>query len=192
MRLDVGAFSSLAALATARLMCVAVLSATLPAVLLTPNASAALALRYDPPEASPGTVVSVETVGGSGISFRETPRLSLASAKAADEIKGPTDPRLSPIGELEFDEEGVGRLTFTVPDVPPGLYLAVVGRGPITAPEAFRVTAVDSAGVPSDSGGGDGGVSTGVLIVLVAAGILLAATGAVLVTRRYRRRASPR
>lgn len=175
-------------------LAVGLLSVALLALPLAPKAAAALALKYDPPKASPGTVVSAETVRRSGILFQETPRLFLARVEIADKIRALTDPRLNPIGELGFDEDGIGRITFTVPDVAAGSYIAVVAaddRGAITAPKPLRVTAVDSEGGPSDSGTGDGGLPTGVLIAFVGAGILLAGAAVALVTSRRRHRASP-
>jgi hypothetical protein len=174
------------------------LSAAMLAGPLAPRAAAALALRYEPPKASPGTVVSVETVRGSGILFREVGRrLFLAPVKIADEIRTLTDRRLSPIGELSFDEEGVGHLTFTVPEVAAGRYVAVVApargdRGAITAPEPFRVTAVDSESEPPSTGGGDDDLPIAVLVALVGAGVLLGGTVAALLALKRRRRVSPR
>jgi hypothetical protein len=164
---------------------------------LAPTAAAALALKYDPPKAPPGTAVSVETVGGSGGAFREAARrLFLAPAGIADKIRTLTDSRISPIGELSFDDEEVGRLTFTVPDLGAGRYIAVVaagsdGRPAITAPEPFQVTAVgpEAAG-PAPSGRGDDGMPTGVLIALVGVGILAAAVVGAWGIRGRRRRAS--
>lgn len=170
------------------------LSATLLAGPLAPKAAAALVLRYDPPKAPPGTVVNAETVGGSGTLFRETPRLFLAPVKTADKIRTVTDARLSPIGELSFDDEGVGRLSFTVPDVAPGRYVAVVAarsdeRGGTTAPDPFHVTAVDTQGGSPGSVNDEDGLPIAVLIVAVAAGTLAVTA---LVTRRHRHRASKR
>lgn len=164
---------------------------------LAPTAAAALALRYDPHKAPPGTAVSVETVGGSGGAFREAGRrLFLAPVGIADNIRTLTDSRISPIGELSFDDEEVGRLTFTVPDLDAGRYIAVVaagsdGRPAVTAPEPFQVTAVGSEGAgPPPSGRGDDGLPTGVLIALVGGGILAAAAVGALAIRERKRRAS--
>lgn len=184
----------------ARLTCIALLSAALLAAPPAPKASAALVLRFDPPKAPPGTEVSAETIGGRLPRTPETLPLFLAPAKAK-RIEAPTDPRLSPIGELVYEPFGVGRLTFTVPDVAAGPYMAVAPtsgeKGVFTAgtvtDDPFRVTAADPEGGRAlDSGSGNGGLPTGVVIALVAAGVLLAGAGAVLVARGFRNRASPR
>ena len=127
---------------------------------LAATAAAALALRYDPPKAPPGTAVSVQTAGGSGGAFREAGRrLFLTPVGIADNITTLTDSRISPIGELSFNDQEVGRLTFTVPDLGAGRYIAVVaagsdGRPAVTAPEPFEMTAVGSEGTgpPPSSG----------------------------------------
>ncbi|MGH2808295.1 MAG: hypothetical protein ACRDKT_13580 [Actinomycetota bacterium] len=99
-------------------------------IAIAPSGHALVALEFDPPVATPGTVVTATTLGAALAQDPQGYRLYLArSQRLADKLAGregpPSDPRLTPIGRLLPDDEGVGTITFTVPDLKPGRYAAV-------------------------------------------------------------------
>lgn len=87
---------------------------------------AAIWIRFEPRSAPPGALVRGKTAGPS-MEFIPSGRLSLflAPASEADSVKSPDDPRLVPIGDLVADAADVGRITFKVPNIPPGRYMTV-------------------------------------------------------------------
>jgi hypothetical protein len=62
------------------------------------------------------------TTGHAGSSFP----VYLARTSDLDQISAPDDSRLTRIGDLLVDSQGLGRLTFRVPPLPPDEYSAVI------------------------------------------------------------------
>lgn len=162
------------------------MSLVLAAVMLTAvAATASLWVDFEPSEASPGAEVTAATIGqesetGALANLGPDDVVVLYLGEEQDEIDGPASPEAIRVGQLEIDQAGHGRLTFTVPDIGPGSYVAYMhcqdcsfdAEGLSFAPAgAFEVA---EAELPAT-----GGVSTGALAVsasLLLAGVVIAAT----------------
>ena len=167
---------------------VVVFALTIPLVLAGPS-EAAVVLKFEPRTALPGTTIDVRSVGQSLAGDRFEVLLA-PSQRVADEASGAgvmSDPRLVRIGHLAADGPAADRFTFTVPNVEPGKYVAVLhcrgcgsGGASLTALGRFRVTAGSRLAATGPQLG----------MFAVAAGLLLGA-GQVLVGLVYlvRRRA---
>ena len=138
---------SVAGSSTGFLRRLALISVSLWAALGVTPAGAAIGLDFSPPSGAPGATVSARTRGAS-MSLVPARRLSLflAPASFANEITSQDDPRLAPLGMLRADAAQVGRLTFTVPRIQPGEYIAVAhctscgSRGTVFTVGQFNVT----------------------------------------------------
>jgi hypothetical protein len=87
--------------------------------LLATTASAALWLTFSTTTATPGTLITVRTLGeGSLATVPAEARLPVFLVRADAEVTSPDDDRLIPLGELTVDGRGNGELRFRVPDVP--------------------------------------------------------------------------
>lgn len=92
------------------------------------TAEASLYLIFDRTSAQPGAVIHART-GGQGAFSAGSPGhmpLFLVPARQADRITSRADPALVRLGKLVVDEDGDGKATFVVPDVPAGRYLAMI------------------------------------------------------------------
>lgn len=99
--------------------------AALAALTLVPSASAAIWLELDPGRGVPGSIVRGHTVGPA-MSLIPSRSLSLFWAdETAAQATQPNSSQLLFIGDLVGDEANVGRITFPVPDVPPGRYVLI-------------------------------------------------------------------
>lgn len=153
------------------------------------SALGAIWLRFEPPKAAPGGEVRAETVGPamSQVPSRSL-TLFLAPEDAADSVRSTEDPNLAPIGELLADSSGLGRLTFVVPDLLPGKYVAVAfcrdcgDGGTVFTVGSFEVAGSDAPG-RSDS-------TDGILLraILGALLVVLLLSGAAVAGRRRRAR----
>lgn len=118
-------------------------------LVLAGPARAAVVLKFDPPSAPPGATIEVRSVGQSLEGDRFDVFLAL-NQQVADEASGAgvtKDPRLVWIGRFAAEGPAADRFTFTVPNVGPGKYVAVLhcrgcgsGGSSLTALGRFRVT----------------------------------------------------
>ena len=92
-------------------------------LLFPQQALAALSVTFDPPAASPGTEVTVTTIGdGAAVGAKGSQlRLYIAPSTGADDT--PIDvASLIPVGILTVDEAGNGRGELRVPQTAPGVH----------------------------------------------------------------------
>lgn len=93
------------------------------------SVQASLWMDFEPSEASPEAEVFASTIGqdaATGALADLSPDNVVVLYLGADEaeVEGPQDPAAIRLGELEIDEDGHGQLTFMVPDLAPGAYVA--------------------------------------------------------------------
>lgn len=111
---------------------------------------AAVVLEFEPRSAPPGAMIDVRSIGQPLVGDRFDVLLA-PSQRVADEASGPgvmSDSRLVRIGRLAAEGPAADRFTFTVPNVEPGKYVAMLhcrgcgsGGASLTALGRFRVTA---------------------------------------------------
>ena len=97
---------------------------------------AALWLEFRPTAASPGTAVHGRTGGQAALTDSPGGRLPLVLIPAAQADRLPrtvstaaalrTLPGVVPVGMLQVDQQGNGTISFTVPRLPPGRYVAML------------------------------------------------------------------
>jgi hypothetical protein len=85
-------------------------------------------LVFNKSTAAPRDFVTVRTAGRMAVA-RHPVRVFLAAEHAAATIRSARDARLIPLGKLTRARRGFGRLTFRVPNVPPGDYAGFVSTG---------------------------------------------------------------
>lgn len=93
-------------------------------LLFASTASASLWLILSQTSGPSGTVVTGHT-GGNGAFLGPVDPLPtfFVSQAIADSVTSPDDPRLVLVGQMRVDANGDGRITFTVPSLPPGSYV---------------------------------------------------------------------
>jgi len=172
-------------------------AATIVAVLLwlgaAGPAAAALWVELDPTSGPAGTEVTGRTGGHGAFRTEIDPlRAFMVASAAADAVTTPDDTMLVEIGRLDIDHAGNGRISFSVPDVPPGRYVVMVfcptctptsgGRSMLGVAE-FEVTALlpstDTVAVTA---------SSRLDVVLLGAALLAAAMLATSQPERFGRR----
>lgn len=147
--------------------------ATIVAVLLwlgvAGPATAALWVELDPSLGPAGTEVTGRTGGNGAFRTEVGPlRAFMVASAAADAVTTPDNTTLVEIGRLVIDDAGNGRISFSVPDIPPGRY-------DVTAPFPSTDTVAVAA-------------SSRLVVVVLGAALLAAAVLATIQLERFGRR----
>lgn len=137
-------------------------------------AGAAVVLEFSPTSAAVGERVSGESdESGTILPGSADLEIFLApSQRAADNARGPRDPRLTFFGNLRVDEQGVGRFTGTVPDVVPGDHVAVGYCGGCSPASTFTVGEFSVSGATLPTTGSPSGGRVWFAVLSIATGVL--------------------
>jgi hypothetical protein len=164
-------------------------------VATSPPSSASLAVSFDTESGSPGSEIRMRTIGEGACQLcPPTLPLFFVAATSVDTVRSPSDPLLTPVGQLHIDSQGNGSASIVLPRLTPGQYMVMAYCEPCAAtsagrrmlpigpfPEPFNLTGDAKPSSPSASVG-----TPATVAILVGIGAVVA-IGWLLLTAKRRR-----